>query len=537
MQLSVVIVATLLALLLHLSATSALELRENDSLVFPTGRLASHWQMGGSAVQTENFLRLTPAIQSRVGRIWRRQSLESDQWEFELTFRVNGAKSGADGFALWYTTQPLSEGPVFGSSPTWEGMVLFFDTFDNDWKRDNPFAGIMINDGTKEINFSDDGRAHSPAGCMMRFRNPRGNSKAKVTYDGNTIELMVAVNDGDDYYPCATLQDVKLPRDGYIGLSAATGGLVDNHDIHELKVYAEPIQRRKNHQEEKEEPKEKVGNDYYKNERPNLRTRELSEEDRKVMEAEAKRRDEERQMVLGQIEETARRDEEKFVSIETDVALVLEQVIVVEEKLDGLIRKTIGDFSQHGHAATDGGSFSFEDLEGLFEPLVTKTDIVGQSHALNGMATKNDISSTNNMISQAISELSNQRELIIASRSGGGMEPFVEAVEGLAEELELVNRKIKSLDTMMTKRNHALENLVRTQGQMASQLNHYIQAQMSWSFTEMLIYAAFFSSPLVALAYLIWTRRRNGHHLSAQNVVGSIGAFDMEGGAGAKKAW
>ena len=116
------------------------------------------------------------------------QPLGSPEWDIELDFRVSGAKAGADGFALWLTSTPLTEGPMFGSQPTFEGLCIFFDTFDNDWKRDNPYVGVIVNDGTKELDFSLDGKDNSVGGCMMRFRNPRGHSKAKITYEARNLD-------------------------------------------------------------------------------------------------------------------------------------------------------------------------------------------------------------------------------------------------------------------------------------------------------------------------------------------------------------
>ncbi len=43
-----------------------------------------------------------------------------------------GGKKGADGLALWYVDTPRMEGPVFGSKDYWNGIGIFFDTFDND---------------------------------------------------------------------------------------------------------------------------------------------------------------------------------------------------------------------------------------------------------------------------------------------------------------------------------------------------------------------------------------------------------------------
>lgn len=36
--------------------------------------------------------------------------------------------------AIWYTENQGLEGPVFGSADMWNGVGIFFDSFDNDGK-------------------------------------------------------------------------------------------------------------------------------------------------------------------------------------------------------------------------------------------------------------------------------------------------------------------------------------------------------------------------------------------------------------------
>ena len=50
--------------------------------------------------------------------------------------------------ALWYTESKGVEGPVFGSNDQWNGLGIFFDSFDNDNKHNNPFIMAMLNDGS-----------------------------------------------------------------------------------------------------------------------------------------------------------------------------------------------------------------------------------------------------------------------------------------------------------------------------------------------------------------------------------------------------
>lgn len=50
--------------------------------------------------------------------------------------------------AIWYTQERGQEGPVFGSNDNWKGLGLFFDSFDNDGLRNNPYIMAMVNDGS-----------------------------------------------------------------------------------------------------------------------------------------------------------------------------------------------------------------------------------------------------------------------------------------------------------------------------------------------------------------------------------------------------
>ena len=37
---------------------------------------------------------------------------------------------------------------MFGSTDKWKGLGIFFDSFDNDGQRNNPYIMAMVNDGT-----------------------------------------------------------------------------------------------------------------------------------------------------------------------------------------------------------------------------------------------------------------------------------------------------------------------------------------------------------------------------------------------------
>jgi len=53
---------------------------------------------------------------------------------------------------MWYTEKRAEEGPVFGSADNWNGLGIFFDSFDNDGLHNNPYISVVLNDGTKSYD-------------------------------------------------------------------------------------------------------------------------------------------------------------------------------------------------------------------------------------------------------------------------------------------------------------------------------------------------------------------------------------------------
>ena len=60
---------------------------------------------------------------------------------------------------------------MFGSADHFNGLGVFFDSFDNDQKSNNPYIMAMVNDGTKEYHHDLDGTDQQLAGCLRDFRN------------------------------------------------------------------------------------------------------------------------------------------------------------------------------------------------------------------------------------------------------------------------------------------------------------------------------------------------------------------------------
>lgn len=200
------------------------------------------WTVTGDAIASGEQLRLAPSMRSRKGIAWNKRPMaESDHFEIDAAFKITGqGRIGADGLAIWYTAQQGTLGPVFGANDYWTGMGLFFDSFDNDNQKNNPYIALMLNDGTRSYDHQTDGSQQMLAGCQKSFRNKPFPIHVKVEYMKNV--LTVLVSDGMQAIPryelCIRAENIFLPKNGYFGVSAATGGLADDHDIIDFSVYS-----------------------------------------------------------------------------------------------------------------------------------------------------------------------------------------------------------------------------------------------------------------------------------------------------------
>lgn len=201
-----------------------------------------HWDLGGDAVATDAFIRLTPQKHSRYGWVWNKQPNENPNWELRVRFAVFGKRApGADGIAIWYAAEPYKEtgGSLFGNKPDFKGVGVIFDTYDNDGLRDNPAISFVANlDGVKK-NWDHDrdllGDAIFRCNFDFRHTNVEDPVEAVLQYYDKRVSLKlriarrgVEVNCGDTI--------LELPIGNYFGVTASTGGMVDNHDVISVEV-------------------------------------------------------------------------------------------------------------------------------------------------------------------------------------------------------------------------------------------------------------------------------------------------------------
>lgn len=94
-----------------------------------------------------------------------------------------------------------------------------------------------------------DGTTQLLAGCLRDFRNKPFPTRAKIEYFNNVLTLLFhngMTNNDKDYEMCFRVENVALPKGGYFGLSAATGGLADDHDVFHFlttSLHSDPAQQ------------------------------------------------------------------------------------------------------------------------------------------------------------------------------------------------------------------------------------------------------------------------------------------------------
>lgn len=198
--------------------------------------LMPHFYFFLDAIASSESVRVAPSLRSQKGAVWTKQKTSFDWWEVDIAFRISGrGRIGADGLAFWFTTEKGDyNGEVFGSSDKWTGLAVFFDSFDNDNKHNNPYINAVVNDGTKKFDHQNDGLTQALAGCLRDFRNKPFPTRARIEYYNNILTVLFhsgMTNNDQDYEMCLRAENVFLPKSGYFGVSAATGGLADDHDV------------------------------------------------------------------------------------------------------------------------------------------------------------------------------------------------------------------------------------------------------------------------------------------------------------------
>ncbi|KAF9903937.1 hypothetical protein BX616_001479, partial [Lobosporangium transversale] len=197
---------------------------------------------GDTIINTNHQIRLTQDYPSQSGWLWSRLPLTAPNFQIEFEFKVHGKGDGlvGDGFAVWLTKERAEPGPVFGNRDNFEGLGIFFDTYANARQTHSfPYVMAMVGDGRTSYDNAHDGLNNRAAGCEADIRGKDVPTKGRISYNGNsqTLKLELRTTESDKSDTCFILTDLKLPPAFFLGFTAITGGVHDNHDIISVSTY------------------------------------------------------------------------------------------------------------------------------------------------------------------------------------------------------------------------------------------------------------------------------------------------------------
>lgn len=196
------------------------------------------WDFGGDAiVDTNKHVRLTQDRPSQHGWLWSRLPLQTPNFEIQIEFKIDGSASRhhpyGDGMALWLTEERAQPGPIFGSKDYYTGVGIMFDTFANA-RHPYTFPRIILTNlnGVERYHIERDGAGQELAGCSLDIRRAPVATRARLTHVKDVFtELAIHYSEWDQWETCFKLGNLTFPENPYLGLTAATGDVSDNHDI------------------------------------------------------------------------------------------------------------------------------------------------------------------------------------------------------------------------------------------------------------------------------------------------------------------
>ncbi|TFK50831.1 hypothetical protein OE88DRAFT_1630975 [Heliocybe sulcata] len=194
------------------------------------------WDFGADAViNTNKHIRLTRNRPSEMGWLWSRLPITASNYVMEVEFKISGESNHlyGDGMAIWLTKSRTEPGPVFGSVDKFEGLALFLDTYPNARHSYSfPRVVAMMGDGKTEYDHDNDGEANSIGACSLSFRRTNVATKLRLTYfKDEYLDVKVQYRAWDEWTPCFTITGVTIPPTPFLGFSALTGAVSDNHDV------------------------------------------------------------------------------------------------------------------------------------------------------------------------------------------------------------------------------------------------------------------------------------------------------------------
>lgn len=383
--------------------------------------------------------------------MWTKQKTNFDWWEVDIAFRVSGrGRIGADGIAFWFATEKGDyNGEVFGSSDKWNGLAVFFDSFDNDNKHNNPYIMAVVNDGTKKFDHQNDGINQALAGCLRDFRNKPFPTRARIEFYNNVLTVLFhsgMTNNDQDYEMCLRAENVVLPKYGYFGISSATGGLADDHDVFHFlttSLWAPGTMDQINHVPQQDN--EKLSQEYQEYQKKlDIQKEEYKKE----------HPDENKEDLEDWFETDNQRELRQIWQAQTQTSDVLKDLSRKMDEVIGRQERTLGLISAQGNqVAPPGGMPPPPHQQQPGQPPYTG-DSIRRFEVDNLINTQNIVVQSIRDLKTQINDLNQRTEMLISNQKQGGSTGGGYDMQGLVSEMRDGLNQVKlSLQHVQTRVN------------------------------------------------------------------------------------
>lgn len=94
----------------------------------------------------------------------------------------------------------------------------------------------MFNNGTYSYNMDSDGKPSELTGCHVPIRNATHPTSISIQYQEGLLKVRTDVEQRNRWSLCFASR-IHLPTGYYIGVTASTNYISDNHDVHEVRTY------------------------------------------------------------------------------------------------------------------------------------------------------------------------------------------------------------------------------------------------------------------------------------------------------------
>lgn len=201
------------------------------------------WEMGEDSYVDEDEIILTDPETNQAGYIYYAtpSSLTACS-QFTVTFDFlidNSSFPTADGIAFWYISNPPSgftAGGGIGLPSDPDGLVLIFDTYNNDGVGDNPLISLRHLDGTSDYaEGTSTGQLDDDLVNQDWLVDEEWHTCVLTYYYG---DITVSFDGGSPVMTGTTSLD---GFDGYFGFSAGTGALYAKHHLRNVLIEGAPI--------------------------------------------------------------------------------------------------------------------------------------------------------------------------------------------------------------------------------------------------------------------------------------------------------